>query len=171
LHARHEAGPLALVVKVVHYERAASAEELAEADGLGVRYAPIADTDCVDPWPIEQLVAFDVNNLFHAARVDAGEAPQSGDELPLALVGIDPPARYAAPTTPIARRLVPQPRKSELGFLPRIRRISRRVLHLAFVASPAPMVTALRPEHGRSRGPKGQQPACAHQQHFASNST
>src|ERR1035437_5606611 len=73
-HAFHENVPLDLAVKIVAHEEAAAEDELAEGAGLGVGEVPVADFDAVEERPVVGIAIVQVDDDFHAARVNAAEA-------------------------------------------------------------------------------------------------
>src|SRR5262249_15838598 len=104
-------------------------EILADPPGLAFIQLPVAYLDRVEPRPLEDFVAIDVDNLLDRARVNACETADALDELPLRLIRIGAPTAAApASHTPIS-----QARERILGLLPGIRRIVDRVLHFVLV--------------------------------------
>ena len=62
--SRHEAGPLAFIVEIVHHQEAAALEVFAQARRLRVGEHPIAHADRVQKRPVEDFVAVDIDNLL-----------------------------------------------------------------------------------------------------------
>ena len=88
---------------------------IADPQGLAFIQLPVANLDRIEPRPLEDFVAIDVDDLLDRARVNAREAADALDELPLGLVRIGAPTAAAvAPQTAIA-----QARKRVRRRLPR----------------------------------------------------
>ena len=96
----HEVRPLAFVVEVVHHERTAPLEILPQPPRLRLGERPVAHAHGIDPRPIENLVAIDVDDLLDASRVNPREAPQALHKLPFGLIRVGAPTRPAP--TPVA---------------------------------------------------------------------
>ena len=135
-------GPLAFIVEVVHHQEAAALEVFSEARRLRVGEDPVAHAHRIEKWPVEDLVAIDIDNFLDRARVDARQAANGLHEEALGFVGIGAPAGKAAEVA-VARRTETQAGESELGLLPGVRRVVDRVLHLALVLRPAVLAEAV----------------------------
>ena len=76
--------PVPFSVEIVHHQKAALLQILAQALGLGVGEAPGAHVDGVHKRPIEDIVAVGIHDLFGRPAIDARQAVQSFDELAVA---------------------------------------------------------------------------------------
>src|ERR1017187_10209968 len=96
LHAVDENFPLVGGVEIVAHEESAAHEEFAEFDDLGVGELPVAHLDGVQPGVIEHVIVFqEIDGLFDAARVNAGEAADGGGKVPVGTGIVDGPVGVA----------------------------------------------------------------------------
>src|SRR5258708_6489059 len=103
---------------------------IAQALGLGVAKLPMPNFNGVNPRPIKDFIAIDINDLFDRSCVDSRQSPHALRELTLGLI------RVRTPTGPAAaaqRGTVTEPGKGKLCFLESVGWIFRGVLHLALV--------------------------------------
>ena len=87
----------------------------------------MAHFDRVDPRPVEDLVgiADQVDHLLGGSGVDAGQAPDALQKLPVGFGEIGGPAADLAAVTGIAARGIAQARERPLGQLVRVLRDRR----------------------------------------------
>src|SRR6202030_4210365 len=81
---------------LVLHQKAAMVKVIAQAAGLGVAQLPMPNFNGVNPRPIEDFIAVDINDLFDRSCVDSRQPPHALRELALGLIRVRTPTGPAA---------------------------------------------------------------------------
>jgi hypothetical protein len=119
-HAVHEILPILSAVEIVHHQKTALEQVLAQSLGLGICECPGLHLDRVNPWIVEEFVGIEANHLLRWASVYAGQ-PVHGDEKLAVGFRIVARPRHVPSASAIATKArhvrgVSQPRPVELGL-------------------------------------------------------
>ena len=117
-------------MEVIDHQKAAAEQIFAQEFCMIVGEVPMADFDSVNPGPVEDLVGVvdQVDHLFGGSGVDAGQAADAFEKLPVGFGEIGGPTASLAAVTGVAARGIAQAREGPLGLFVGVAGDCRRIV-------------------------------------------